>query len=92
MLHQELPEDTVEAWCITRRAKAFTIINGGLYKRSISGVLQRCIAPEDDKAILLEIHEWTCGHHASSRALVAKALRAGFYRPTALHDAEDIVR
>ena len=42
--------------------------------------------------MLLEIHAGTCGHHASSRALVAKALRAGFYWPTTLHDAEDIVR
>ena len=32
MLRQELPEDTVEARRITRRAKAFTIINGELYK------------------------------------------------------------
>ena len=39
MLHHELSEDTVEARRITRRAKAFTIINGELYKRSISGVL-----------------------------------------------------
>ena len=39
MLRQELPEDIVEARRITRRAKAFTIINGELYKRSISGIL-----------------------------------------------------
>ena len=62
------------------------------FTSEVSGVLQRCIAPEDGKAILLEIHAGTCGHHASSRALVAKALRDGFYWPTALHDAEDIVR
>jgi hypothetical protein len=33
-----------------------------------------------------------CGHHASSRALVAKALRHGFYWPTALQDAEWLVK
>src|SRR4051812_49370513 len=43
-------------------------------------------------ALLLEIHEGTCGHHASSRALVAKAFRAGFYCPTAMRNVEDIVR
>jgi hypothetical protein len=37
------------------------------------------IAPEDGKNILIDIHEGICVHHASSRALVAKALRAGFY-------------
>lgn len=92
MIRGELPEDTIEARRITRRSKAFTVIAGELYKRSISGVLQRCISPEDGKAILLDIHAGTCGHHASSRALVAKALRAGFYWPTSMQDAEDIVR
>ncbi|XP_020161395.1 uncharacterized protein [Aegilops tauschii subsp. strangulata] len=32
-----------------------------------------------------------CGHHAASRSLVAKAFRHGFYRPTALEDAESLV-
>jgi hypothetical protein len=34
------------------RSKAFTIINGELYKRSTTRVLQRCIAPEDGIALL----------------------------------------
>ena len=92
ILHKKLPADSTEARRITRRSKAFTVINGELYKRNISGVLQRCIDPEDGKAILLDIHTGTCGHHASSRALVAKAFRAGFYWPTAMQEAEDMVR
>jgi hypothetical protein len=55
------------------------IINGELYKRSTTGVLERCIAPEDGIALLKDIHEGTCGYHASSRTLVAKAFRSGFY-------------
>ena len=88
MLHQRLPIDPVEAQRIIRRSKSFTVINGELYKRSISGILQRCVDPVDGQAILLDIHARICGHHASSRALVAKALRAGFYWPTAMHDTE----
>src|SRR3954466_2326218 len=87
-----LPQDVAEARRISRRSKAFTVINRQLYKRNISQVLQKCIEEEDDKALLIEIHEGTCGHHASSRALVAKAFRAGFYWPTAMRNAEDIVR
>jgi hypothetical protein len=75
-----------------RRSKAFTIINGELYKRSTSGVLQRCIAAEDDVALLREIHEGTCRHHASSQTLVAKAFWSGFYWLSALHDARNIVQ
>ena len=88
---QELPEDPVEARRIIRRSKAFAIVNGELYKRSISGIFQRCIAIDNGKALLREIHEGTCGHHAGSRALVAKAFRAGFYWPTAASDARDLV-
>ena len=38
MLREELPDDTTEARRITRRAKAYTIINGELHKRSTSGI------------------------------------------------------
>src|ERR1041385_4158051 len=61
-----LPQDVAEARRISRRSKAFTMINRQLYKRSITQILQRCIDEEDGKALLLEIHEGTCGHHASS--------------------------
>ena len=92
ILHRKLPLDSTEAKRIMRRSKAFTVINDELYRRSISGVLQRCIDPEDGKAILLDIHAGTCGHHAGHRALVAKAFRAGFYWPTAMQDADDMVK
>ena len=81
-----------EARRISRRSKAFTVINRQLYKRSIAQILQKCIDEEDGKALLLEIHEGTCGHHASSRVLVSKAFRAGFYWPTSMKNAEEIVR
>ena len=76
---KEIPEDPVEARRVIRRSKAFTVVKGELYKRSISGVLQRCITPEEGRLILKDIHEGICGHHASSRAIAAKAFRASFY-------------
>jgi hypothetical protein len=88
----ELPEDLIHHRQIIRRSKSFTIINGELYKRSMTGVLQRCIAPEDGIALLRDIHEGTCGHHASSPTLIAKAFRSGFYWLSALHDAKNIVQ
>jgi hypothetical protein len=79
LMRGELPEDPIHHRQIIRRSKAFTIINGELYKRSTTGVLQRCIAAEDGIALLQEIHEGTYGHHASSRTLVTMAFRSGFY-------------
>jgi hypothetical protein len=92
LIRGELPEDTIHRRQIMRRSKAFTIIQGELYKRSTTGVLQRCIAPEDGIALLRDIHEETCGHHASSRTLAAKAFRSGFYWLSALHNAKSIIQ
>jgi len=59
ILRQELPEDEVQARQIVRRSKSFTVIDGQLYKESISGVLQRCISPEEGQLILEDIHSGT---------------------------------
>jgi hypothetical protein len=53
--------------------------------------LQRCITPQEGQDILKDIHAGVCGHHASSRAIEAKAFHAGFYWLTAIEDAKDIV-
>jgi hypothetical protein len=75
----DLPQDEAEARRLQRRALAYTIINSELYKCSMSGIFQKCIEPEEGIELLREIHQGECGQHASSRALVAKAFRHGFY-------------
>jgi hypothetical protein len=92
MINKTLPEDTVEARRIIRWSKAIVIVQGKLYKKSITGILQRCITPQEGQEILKDIHAGVCEHHASSRAIAAKAFRAGFYWLTAIEDAKDIVR
>jgi ribonuclease HI len=79
MINKALPEDTVEASRIIRRSKAFVVLQGKLYKKSITGILQRCVTPQEGQEILKDIHAGVCGHHASSRAIAAKAFHAGFY-------------
>jgi hypothetical protein len=91
LLRGELPEDTVHRRQVMHHSKAFTIIQGELYKRSTTDVLQRCIAPEDGISLLQDIHEGTYRHHASSRTLVTKAFCSGFYWLSVLHDARNIV-
>jgi hypothetical protein len=88
----DLPQDEVEPRRLQRRAGAYTIINSELYKRSMSGVFQKCIEPEEGIELLREIHQGECGHHTSSRALVAKAFRHDFYWPTAQKYAEQLVK
>jgi hypothetical protein len=91
LANKKLPEDEVQKRQIERRAKAYTIVDGQLYKRSTSGVFMKCISQVDGIEILREIHEGECGHHAATRLLVAKAFLHGFYWPTAKADADRIV-
>ena len=89
---QELPEDQNEAHCIVRRSKAYKLHEGELYKKSATGVPQRCISEEEGRQLLAEIHAGLGGHHAVAQALVSKAFRTGFYWPTARADAHDLVQ
>src|SRR5438105_13490493 len=63
-----------------------------LYHRSASGILMRCISEEDGRKLLKEILSGICGNHAASRTLVGKAYRQGFFWPTAVTDADELVR
>jgi hypothetical protein len=87
----ELPSDRSEARCIARMAKSFTLIDGELYKRAASGVLQRCVPIPQGCELLRDIHASVCGHHTAPRTLVGNAFRQGFYWPTAVADASEIV-
>jgi hypothetical protein len=58
----------------------------------MSGVYQKCIELEEGRELLREIYQGECGHHASFRALVAKAFHHGFYWPTALQEAKWLVK
>nr|XP_051211257.1 uncharacterized protein LOC127328720 [Lolium perenne] len=89
---QVLPTDETEARTLVRRCKSFPIINNELYKRSISGIFQRCVTADEGRKILRDIHAGDCGHHAGAHSIVAKAFRHGFYWPTAHNDAMAIVR
>ena len=52
----------------------------------------KCIPTDQGKQLLLEVHARICGLHVDPRSLVEKAFRQGFYWPTALRDAEEVVR
>ncbi len=78
---EELPEDDAEAEKIFREAKVYCMIGNDLYKKAPNG-----------RHLLLNIHEGICGSHAAGRTLVGKAFRQGFFWPTALKDAYDMVQ
>jgi hypothetical protein len=88
----ELPSDRSEARRIARMAKSFTLVDGELFKRGASSILQQCIPIPKGRELLRDIHAGVCGHHAVPRTLVGNAFHQGFYWPTVVADANEIVR
>jgi ribonuclease HI len=90
---QRVPSDKNVVEQLVRRAKSYVLVGDKIYRRgATSGVLTKCVPREEGKDILEEIHKGVCGNHTSSRTLVSKAFQQAFYRPTALGDAEELVR
>jgi hypothetical protein len=63
----ELPLDKTEARRIARRARTFVIYGDDkeLYRRSPTGILQRCITIKEGKNLLKDLHSGACGHHVA---------------------------
>src|SRR5438105_2759016 len=92
LLHDKLPDDRAEAERIARRSRRYVVVGGEeLYRRGTSGILMRCISKEDGRKLLKEIHSGICENHTASRTLVDKAYRQGFFWPTAVTDADELV-
>ena len=88
LLREALPTDKTEARRLARRAKSFVAIEGELYKRSHTGILQRCIPIEQGKRLLSDIHSGIYGHYAMPRTLVGNTFCQGFYWLTIVADTE----
>ena len=92
IMEHALPEDDHDAERVARQAKLYVMIDGELYRRRDNGVKLRCIPQEQGQVLLRDIHEGTCSSHVASRSLAGKVFRHGFYWPTVLSDAEQLVK
>jgi hypothetical protein len=90
--NEEEPDDKNAAERIARQSAHYTLIGETLYRRGASGVLMKCILSATGKQLLEEVHAGQCGIHATSRTLVGKVFRSGFYWPTAKSDAVELVQ
>ena len=87
-----LPDDPKEAAKIRTRSTRFNNHKGSLYKRGFFTPILKCIAGKDTEYMLREVHEGICGNHIGARALAGKVLRQGYYWPTILKEATDLVK
>ncbi|KAJ9544163.1 hypothetical protein OSB04_023870 [Centaurea solstitialis] len=60
--HDQLPEDKMEARKTRSKASRYTIFEDQLYRRSMTGLLLRCITSQAQmNQILQEMHDEECG-------------------------------
>jgi len=86
-----VPEDDKEEKRMALRARNYIIINEDLYRGGVCAPLLKCFSREG-RQLLEEIHAGMCSSHIATRALVGKAFREGFYWPSAVADAHEVVR
>ncbi|GKA29264.1 reverse transcriptase domain-containing protein [Tanacetum coccineum] len=82
LMDRTLPVEVKKARAVICKSWRFSIIKGTLYKKSFLGPWLRCVGPLQANYVLREIHEGSCSMHASTRSVMAKALRIGYYWPT----------
>ena len=89
--HYEPTDDTKEKR-LSQRARGYMISQGELYKSRVVTPWIKCIPVNQGIELLKEIHMGICGSHIGIRPLAAKALRQGFFWPSALKDVEKVVK
>jgi ribonuclease HI len=92
LISSRLPENGLEAERILCQASGYCVKDGDLYRRRPNGVALKCISTHQGQELLRDIHAGECGHHAFDSTLAAKAYRSGFYWPSALWDATEMVK
>ncbi|KAM3241334.1 hypothetical protein ACQJBY_054372 [Aegilops geniculata] len=90
LLQGTLPEKEEDAERMARQATTYCLRDGELYRKRPNDVSLRCISREQGCELLADIHGRDYRHHSSSRTMVGKAFRSGFYWPTALNDATEL--
>jgi hypothetical protein len=71
---------------VLRQALKYTVLDGELYRRTIDGVLLKCLSGEQIKVAMGEVHEGMCGTHQSAHKMKWMLKRVGFYWPTMVAD------
>ena len=87
-----VPEDEKEEKRFALQARSYSIVNNTLYRGGVCAPLVKCISQIGSRQLLQEIHASMCSSHIGTRSLVGKAFREGFYWPSAVVDAHEIMR
>ena len=87
-----LPNGKDAARKLKVQASRLVLIKDVLYKRCFSRPYLRCLSHNEADYVMRKVHERICGNHSGARSLVHKLIRAGYYWPTMLKDAQAYVK
>ena len=87
-----LPNGNDTARKLKVQASRFVLIKDVLSKRGFSRLYLGCLCHEEADYVMREVHEGIWGNHSRARSLVHKLIRAGYYWPTMLKDAQVYVK
>ncbi|KAK8928408.1 hypothetical protein KSP39_PZI017378 [Platanthera zijinensis] len=87
-----LPEGELEKKQVRYKSAYYLLKEGILYRKTLSGLLARCVSEKEVARVLEEIHSGECGSHSGSRTLEGRVLRQGYFWPTLRRDAEEFAR
>ena len=87
-----LPDGKDAARKLKVQASRFVLIKDVLYKRGFSWPYLRCLSQKKADYVMREVHEGICENHSGARLLMHKLIRARYYWPTILKDAQVYVK
>ncbi|KAK8954142.1 hypothetical protein KSP39_PZI002328 [Platanthera zijinensis] len=64
-----LPEGDLERKRIRYKSAYYLLKEGVLYRKTLSGLLARCVSEKETSKVLEEVHSGECGSHSGSRTL-----------------------
>jgi hypothetical protein len=71
---------------VKQQVLKYTSLDDDLYRRTIDGVLLKCLGQEQAKGAVREVHDRICGAHQSAYKMNFLLWRSGFYWLTMMDD------
>ena len=87
-----LLDDSDAARKVKVQASRFVLMKDVLYERGFSRPYLRCLCHEEAEYVMREVNKGICGNHSGARSVVHKLIRAGYYWPTMMKDAQAYVK
>ncbi|CAJ2672886.1 unnamed protein product [Trifolium pratense] len=77
---------------IKYRASNYVIIGNELFKKTLEGVLLKCLSENEAYIAISDVHSGACGSHQSGHKMKWLLVRQGMYWPSMLKDCIDFAK